>query len=126
MLLRPPTRLAVLVSVLLLSVGLLGATIASAETKHIEIKIENRDVTQGGPTVRVSEGDTVELIWQTDEAVELHFHGYDIELDVEPGTPAVMRFDAGIAGRFPVTSHGFAHEEGHMHRPLLYIEVHPK
>jgi hypothetical protein len=37
-----------------------------------------------------------------------------------------MTVDAGIAGRFPVTSHGFSGEANHGHRPLLYLEIHPE
>lgn len=84
----------------------------------------------GGETLRVRQGEQIVLRWLTDKAVELHLHGYDIELSVAPGTPAEMAFRADLTGRFPVTRHGGdGHDEsllGHGHATLLYLEVHPR
>jgi hypothetical protein len=80
----------------------------------------------GSKVVRVTEGQTVELRWTADEAVELHLHGYDIETKVNPGAPASMRFTAHATGRYPVTMHGHSHGGGHSEKTLLYLEVHPK
>ena len=74
-------------------------------------------------TIRVAEGDRVELRWTADEAVELHLHGYDIELHVTPDEPGTMTFEAHTAGRFPVGSHGTG---GHGHGNVVYLEVHPR
>jgi hypothetical protein len=40
-----------------------------------------------------------------DAADELHFHGYDLYIDVTPGKPAEVRFDADIEGLFELESH---------------------
>jgi FtsP/CotA-like multicopper oxidase with cupredoxin domain len=105
----------------------IGFSAAAVGTRTIDVTIQNRTVTSPGQVIRVSEGDQIVLRFSSDEAVELHLHGYDIELDVEPGTPAEMKFEATASGRFPVTSHGFAgqHDE-HGHGTLLYIEVYPE
>ena len=75
--------------------------------------------------IKVGEGDRVELTWVSDESVELHLHGYDIEVQVGTDAPAVMTFAAFATGRFPVTSHGFS-GDSHGHDTVLYLEVHPR
>jgi hypothetical protein len=67
-------------------------------------------------------GERVELRFTSDRPVMLHLHGYDIERKAAPQMPAVMAFEARIAGRFPVTEH--THGAGH-HRAIVYLEVHP-
>jgi len=79
----------------------------------------------GSKVVRVKQGQTVELRWSSDEAVELHLHGYDIVAKPKPGAPAVMRFKAHATGRYPVTAHGHGHGDGHAENTMLYLEVHP-
>jgi hypothetical protein len=36
---------------------------------------------------------------------ELHFHGYDLYIDVGPGKPTEVKFDADIEGLFELESH---------------------
>jgi len=114
---------------LLAALLILPFAIAQAGVKVIDVRIEHRRVTEPGEVVRVVKGDTVTLRWQTDEKVALHMHGYDLKLDVEPGAYAEMHFNAGVSGRFPVTSHGFGDTHGHDHHgheALLYIEIYPE
>jgi len=75
----------------------------------------------GANVIRLTQGETVSLEWQSDTAMELHLHGYDLEIVLQPGKPATIPFRAHASGRFPLTSHG----AGHGHAALLYIEVHP-
>jgi hypothetical protein len=77
---------------------------------------------RGDDTIKVQQGDDVELRWSSDKPAELHLHGYDIEIKVAPSAPAVMSFKASIPGRFPVEPHG---NDGGRHHPILYLEVHP-
>lgn len=75
-----------------------------------------------GNTINVQQGDDVEIRWTGDKPMELHLHGYDIEVKVTPPTPAVMSFKANIPGRFSIEQHG----QGPGHHPaVLYLEVHP-
>lgn len=99
--------------------------IPSGGTQRIELAIQNRSLGIEDSTLRVTEGNRIELVWTTDEAVELHLHGYDIELNVLESEPAVMAFEAHATGRFPITSHGFG-DDDHGHQTLLYLEVHPR
>ncbi len=93
--------------------------------RSIDLHIEGRRVVSPNTVIRITEGEVVELLWVTDEAVELHLHGYDLLLGVRPGEPAAMVVDAHIAGRFPVTSHGWG-EGGPGHETLIYLEVYPR
>ncbi|MFQ5548986.1 MAG: hypothetical protein ACE5FV_11895 [Woeseia sp.] len=95
------------------------------ETTKIEVRIERRGVAGVG-VIRLTQGQNVEMVWTTDEAAELHIHGYDIRFEVSPGAPAEVSFTAHATGRFAVTSHGFGGEHGHGHETLIYIEVYPK
>jgi hypothetical protein len=90
----------------------------------IEVRIENRKVVAPSKTIRITEGDMIELRWTSDEPVELHLHGYDLELHVRPDEPAAMVIEAYATGRFPITSHGWG-EGGHGHDALTHLEVYP-
>ena len=91
----------------------------------IEVRIENRKVV-GDHIIRVTQDQLVEMTWTTDEAAELHIHGYDIRFGISPDAPAKVSFTAHATGRFAVTSHGFGGQHGHGHDTLVYIEVYPK
>jgi hypothetical protein len=62
----------------------------------------------------------------------LHLHGYNLEIAVDPTAPAQLRFDARLAGRFPVAAHDFGRsstQSGSKHQretTLLYVEVQPR
>jgi hypothetical protein len=92
---------------------------------RIEVRIANRKVV-GDHIIRVTHGQLVEMIWTTDEAAEMHIHGYDIRFEISPDAPAEVSFTAHATGRFAVTSHGFGGQHGHGHDTLVYIEVYPK
>lgn len=100
----------------------LAGVTAEPASRAFELAIAKGRVDSAQETVRVKKGDKVELRWTSDRRIALHLHGYDIETTVTPEAPAVMSFQARIAGRFPVSEHG----QGSRHeRPLLYLEVHP-
>lgn len=92
-----------------------------------EIVIENRRIQNGLKKITVMQGQQVTLRWLCDEAVDIHLHGYDIELRVAANIPTEMSFVARATGRFPITSHGFGSGgEKHRHGALLYLEVYPE
>lgn len=109
----------------IVQVAFLRDAVLQAAEKVIEVRIEKRRVIEPQNTVRVVQGETVTLRWRTDEKLTLHLHGYDLELDVESGSVAEMRFVAAVSGRFPITSHGFGGAAGPGHAALLYIEIYP-
>ncbi len=108
-----------------------GTRARAQPVRHFELKIAGRRLV-GETTIRVTQGDRVELRWTSDEATTLHLHGYNVELAVDSTAPAQLRFDARLAGRFPVAAHHFGgssqHSETRRQRevPLLYIEVLPR
>lgn len=95
-------------------------------TKRIDLVISERKVQREEKTIRVTQGESLELVWQSDETAELHLHGYDISFEVSPEAPAIVTFQAHATGRFPITSHGFGGQKGHGHEALIYIEVYPR
>jgi heme/copper-type cytochrome/quinol oxidase subunit 2 len=52
--------------------------------------------------VKVPLGAKVRLEVTADRADEVHLHGYDRKVDVEPGEPAVLEFTADVPGVFEV------------------------
>ncbi|MFC1684038.1 hypothetical protein ACFL0R_01005 [Pseudomonadota bacterium] len=96
----------------------------AAEVVRVEIVLADHKLARESNVIRVIQGQVVELVWLSDEATELHLHGYDVEIQVKPGQHAVMALAAHATGRFPITSHGFgANANGH--QTLLYLEVYP-
>ena len=79
-------------------------------------------------TIKVLEGDLVELQWIADENLTLHLHGYDVTLELMAGEPGTMGFTAHAAGRYPVAIHRSTdHKKGGHHRSaVLHVEVHPR
>ena len=98
-----------------------GAFARAGETRVFEITLHDGKIVDGETTIRVTEGDKVELHWSSDGEIELHLHGYDIEIEVEAGGTGVMTFEAFATGRFPMVAHG----HGASHAPFAHLEVHP-
>jgi len=81
----------------------------------------------GVRTVRVERDESVEIRARSDEPLEIHVHGYDVTLRVQPGAAASVRIGAKLVGRFPVTAHLHGRDGGKASEPtLLYLEVHPR
>lgn len=98
-----------------------SAWAAGPANKHsFAFNIESGHVTISTRTVRVKEGDFVEISWKADSDIELHLHGYDLLLRLKPDELRKMSFQAHTAGRYPVSTHGSGG-----HGALIYIEIHP-
>ena len=97
-----------------------------SQLQHVDLVIEHGKVNIKDKTIRVAQGDVVELCWSSDVKQTLHLHGYDIEAEVSPDSPFTMRFDAYATGRFPVEVHGSSHGGAHDQAVLIYLEVHPR
>jgi hypothetical protein len=100
---------------------------------RISIPIKGRKLAnEAQKLIRITQGDLLELVFTADEAAELHLHGYDIYLNVKPGTPGVLRVDAKFAGRFPLEAHRFGNASAEpnvgtrAHVVLLYLEIYPR
>jgi len=102
---------------------------AAPAVQRIAIAIKGRKVDPAQQRIRMPHKDTVELAFTSDEKVELHLHGYDRLLTVEPRATAVLRLEATIAGRFLLEAHSFGGGEARGRRGhvvLLYVEVYPR
>lgn len=104
-------------------------TLTNSEEQKIKsftLAINNRKVNITPNVIRVVQGDTVNLIWSSDEKAKLHLHGYDIEFEVDPSAPQLITFIATASGRFSVTSHAFSGDQEQGHKALIYLEVYPE
>ena len=124
----------------LFAIGLIGlivfdplsapSQIISAESSRFSIAIQGSKVDPTQKTIRATQGTALELEFTADEMVELHLHGYDQLLTVQPGSVAVMRLEAKIAGRFAIEAHRFGSGAGsgrsRSHVVLLYLEIYPR
>jgi hypothetical protein len=77
---------------------------------------------RGAGTLRLRQGERVEIVWSVDRPADIHLHGYGVEIRAAAGEVATMAFTARAAGRFAVEVHD-AHGR---HVTVLYLEVHPR
>ena len=81
-----------------------------AKPQATKIQIQGKKVVGGPQDIKVTHGDTVDIVVSTDASNDLHLHGYDIEKTAKPGQPARFRFKANAEGQFDLESHTFEHE----------------
>lgn len=109
-----------------------NAAAESGDFRRISAAIRDGKIDPEHGVIRLSQGETVEIVFTSDETAELHLHGYDLTLTLEPGMPGVLRLDATIAGRFAIEAHRSGHDNdaserrGSGHATLLYLEVYPE
>jgi hypothetical protein len=82
------------------SLGGSGSGGAEAKAETFEVSIEGGAMTL--EEIAVSEGDRVTLRLTSEEPVEVHLHGYDLEKEVAPGEKATLSFEASLSGRFEI------------------------
>jgi len=92
-----------------------STTLVGSETVTVTVSVSDGEVSGPG-RVSVSFGAQIRLTVNSDEADEVHFHGYDVYADVAPGAPALMIVVADIPGVFEVELEGRGLE-------LLIVEV---
>src|SRR5680860_1382865 len=63
------------------------------------IKITNHKV-EGPTLITASQGDNITIRVISDRADELHLHGYNYRLNLEPNQEATLSFKAAITGQF--------------------------
>jgi hypothetical protein len=84
----------------------------------IELTIKGGDVQGGVRREAVKQGSAVTLRITSDEADELHVHGYDLKTDLVPGQSTDLTFLAKIPGVFEV-------ELERLGKKVLELEVRP-
>ena len=106
---------------------LIPLALAAAAPVVVELALVRGKPEGGVRTVRLQRDDALEIKARSDEPIEIHIHGYDVTLRVQPGTAASVRMGAKLVGRFPVTAHLHGKDGGKASEPtLLYLEVHPR
>ena len=71
--------------------------------RTIQLAVE--DGAMSPDEVEVGEGDRVKLLLTSNELVEVHLHGYDLEREIEPGETTTLSFEADLTGRFEIEDH---------------------
>ena len=56
----------------------------AGDVRSFSLEIKSGQVEKKLRTIKVHQGDKVELNWKVDKETELHLHGYDIKLIVSP------------------------------------------
>jgi hypothetical protein len=108
-------------------VGVISVTTAQTSTPR-KFSVTIKDGKSDTESIRVTQGEQVEITLASDQAAELHLHGYDLIAQLEPGVPATLSFVARIAGRFPVEAHRMGPSaKGRRRHPgaLFYVEIYP-
>jgi len=80
--------------------------------QHFHVLVAGRKAVLTDKTIRVTQDDEVHISWDSDSSGVIHLHGYDVHVDVIPGTSSLLSFTANATGRFPIRSHGFADHDG--------------
>lgn len=123
----------ILAAVVTATFAFASMTSANAEdTRVVKIDVIDQaatgadvEVSGGTGVVRVTQGERIELHWTSNQATELHLHGYNVKTKVAAEGEAVMSVEARAAGRFAIESHGFGADH-HAEKTLIYLEVLPR
>ena len=99
-------QVAVLVAALVLALAACGES--EPQERVFNLGLQGGELVQETSRLQVNQDDIVTLIVSSDVPVSFHLHGYDLEQEVEPGTPAEVIFTANATGSFPFTVHELA------------------
>lgn len=75
---------------------------------YTTIRLRDGRPVGGVKEISLDSGDTARLEIRSDRPAELHIHGYDRYVDVQPGESARTRFRADLEGVFEVEDHDTA------------------
>jgi hypothetical protein len=70
------------------------------------IIVRNGEPVGGVQELEYSAGDQIRFLVTSNQADEVHVHGYDVEEEIPPGGAATLSFPADIEGIFEVELHG--------------------
>ncbi|MGH8540958.1 MAG: hypothetical protein ACRETW_10695 [Stenotrophobium sp.] len=71
-----------------------------AQVQQFDLQVKGRRLIVGPALIRVHEGDRIAIRIVCDEVEELHLHGYDRKLELEPNRSATLELVADRSGRF--------------------------
>ena len=105
---------------------LVTPAVASAQdVKRFDLALKAGALRKDQQTIKVKQGDAVELKWTSDQAIRLHLHGYDMMITVKPGETTVTAINARIPGRFSAEKLQDKPSGHHHGGKVFYLEVHP-
>ena len=83
-----------------------GATTTAGQADVvITATVAGGKITPNTQTVKAKQGQTVMVTVTSDEADELHVHGYEKEIELQPGKPGSVTFTADTKGTFEIETH---------------------
>jgi len=89
------------------------------QDREFSIRISGSQPTDGVETMEVKQGDAVTIKLTSAVEAEVHLHGYDFEVEIDPGGEQVITLTADVTGRFLI-------EEEKTEAVLGYLEVAPR
>jgi heme/copper-type cytochrome/quinol oxidase subunit 2 len=78
------------------------AAAGAAGAQTVQVTVAGTGVRTAERRVKVPLDGKVRLEVTADRTDEVHLHGYDRKVDIEPGKPAVLEFTADVPGVFEV------------------------
>lgn len=87
--------------------------------KTYDLKVEGSRLVAGPNVITVKQNETVKLRVTADTKDELHLHGYDKKLELEPGKTVEVTFLADMSGSFEAELH-------ESEAPVFVLEVYPE
>ncbi len=79
-----------------------GLTATDAAVSRTATLADGNVELDGDERIEASVGDVVMVMVNSDVAEQAHLHGYDVLIDVEPGTTAMFLFTADTPGKFEI------------------------
>ena len=76
-----------------------------SEGGYATIRFEDGKPVGGARDITVDSGETVRLAVRSDRAEQVHIHGYDRVVDIQPGRTKRVSFPARLEGVFEIEAH---------------------
>ena len=112
---KSKTLLATLIAALALTALIAACGGGEPEKLTFHLEIKDGALAQGNTTLEAKQDDKITIELTSDELVNYHLHGYDLEGDVGPNMPVTIAFDAYATGSFPFTAHVAGAGSSHTH-----------
>jgi hypothetical protein len=78
---------------------------AADERSNVTFDLALRQGTMTPDEVEVEVGDHLRLRLTSEEPLQVHIHGYDLQRELAPGKPVTLSFEADLTGRFEIEDH---------------------
>ena len=96
--------------------ALIAACGGGGEREYVtfDLEIRNGALVREDTTLEVKQDDWITINFKSDEVINYHLHGYELQGVVGPDMPVTAEFDAYATGSFPLTIHpgGGSHTHG--------------